>query len=139
MNNELDALITNGTWKIVPLPPGHTAVGCKWVYKIKFLPNGAVERYKAHLVAKGFDKKHGIDYQDTFSPVAKQVTIRALVLTITQLNLPMFHLDVSNIFLNGDLYEEVYMNIPLGLPSQGESSILPVQGKYASYLNLFTV
>lgn len=66
MKQELQALEDNGTWKIVPLPLGHSVIGCKWVYKIKYKANGDVERYKARLVAKGYNQTAGIDYQETF-------------------------------------------------------------------------
>ncbi|GJU84366.1 ribonuclease H-like domain-containing protein [Tanacetum coccineum] len=71
MNQEIDALLRNGTWKIVDLPKGRKAIGSKWIYKIKFRSSGQIDRYKARLVAQGFSQKEGIDDEETFSPVVK--------------------------------------------------------------------
>jgi Reverse transcriptase (RNA-dependent DNA polymerase) len=76
MNEELQALEKNHTWDIVYLPKGKKFIGCKWVYKIKYNSNGTVDRYKARLVAKRFTHTYGIDYQETFAPVAKMSTVR---------------------------------------------------------------
>ena len=70
MSNELDALTKTHTWDLVDLPFGKSAVGCKWVYKIKTRVDGSVERYKAHLVAKGFSQEYGIEYEETFALIA---------------------------------------------------------------------
>ena len=71
MKAEIDALERNQTWKLVDLPPGKTPIGCKWVYRIKYKPDGSIDRYKARLVAKGFTQVEGVDYMNTFSPVPK--------------------------------------------------------------------
>uniref|UniRef100_A0A2N9HJ51 Reverse transcriptase Ty1/copia-type domain-containing protein n=1 Tax=Fagus sylvatica TaxID=28930 RepID=A0A2N9HJ51_FAGSY len=94
MADELDALHKTHTWDMTTLPPGKSAVGCKWVYKIKTRADGSVKRYKARLVARGFIQEYGIDYEETFA-----------------------HMDVKNAFLNGDLLEEVYMQPPPGYPA----------------------
>jgi len=79
MQSELQALQHNGTWSLTPLPTGKTLIGCRWVYKVKHRSDGSVERLKARLVAKGFTQLEGIDYQDTFSPTAKIVSVRCLL------------------------------------------------------------
>ncbi|TYK00722.1 copia-like protein [Cucumis melo var. makuwa] len=114
MNEELKALEQNNTWDMVELPKGKKPVGCKWVYKIKYNSDGTVERYKARLVAKGFTQTYGIDYQETFAPVAKMNTFRILMSVATNHGWDLFQMDVKNAFLQGDLEEEVYMTPPPG-------------------------
>jgi hypothetical protein len=115
MHEEMEALHKNKTWDLVKLPNGKKVVGWKWVFTIKYKANGFVEQYKARLVAKGFTQTYGIDYEETFAPVAKMNSIRALLSIAANLNWPLHQFDVKNAFLHGDLEEEVYMEIPPGL------------------------
>ena len=121
VNEEIKALKKNGTWVLTELPLGKHPVSCKWVFNIKYKADGSVERYKARLVARGFTQTYGLDYQETFAPVAKLNTVRVLLSLAVNLDLNLHQLDIKNAFLNGDLEEEVYMEIPPGLkrPSDG--------------------
>uniref|UniRef100_A0A2N9F0V1 Integrase catalytic domain-containing protein n=1 Tax=Fagus sylvatica TaxID=28930 RepID=A0A2N9F0V1_FAGSY len=116
MADELDALHKTHTWDMTTLPPGKSAVGCKWVYKIKTRADGSVERYKARLVARGFTQEYGIDYEETFAPVTRLTSVRSLLAVAAVRHWPLFQMDVKNAFLNGDLLEEVYMQPPPGYP-----------------------
>ncbi|WJZ96496.1 hypothetical protein VitviT2T_015178 [Vitis vinifera] len=108
---KLEALKKNNTWKLVPLPKGKKLVGCKWVFSIKYKADRSIDRYKARLVEKGFTLTHGIDYSETLSPVAKLNTVRVLLSLAANLDWPLHQLDVKNVFLHGNLDDEVYMDI----------------------------
>ena len=112
---ELDVLSRNRTWDLVNLPLDQSVVGCKWVFKIKTRSDGSIEQYKAYLVAKGFTKEYGIDYEETFTPVARLSSIRTLLAVAASRQWKPFQMDVKYAFLNGDLSEEVYMQPPLDL------------------------
>ena len=118
MAEELAALYQTHTWDLVPLPPGKHTIGCRWVYKIKTKSDGSVERYKARLVAKGYSQKYGMDYEETFAPVAKMTTVRTLIAVSSIRQWKIYQMDVKNAFLNGDLHEEVYMSPPPGIAHQ---------------------
>ncbi|CAJ2640747.1 unnamed protein product [Trifolium pratense] len=120
MQHELTALANNNTWIIVDLPAGVKPIGNKWVYKIKRKADGSIDRYKARLVAKGYNQIEGVDYFQTFSPVAKMTTIRTVLAVAAIQNWHIHQLDVDNAFLHGDLDEDVYMKLPQGL--QGTST-----------------
>ncbi|KAM7488098.1 hypothetical protein LguiB_025582 [Lonicera macranthoides] len=118
MTEELQALDKAHTWDLVNLPPGKSAVGCKWVYKIKTRSDGSIDRYKARLVAKGFNQEYGIDYEETFAPVARMTSVRSLIAIAAVRKWDLFQMDVKNAFLNEDLTEEVYMKPPPGYSHQ---------------------
>ena len=102
------------------LPQGKKVVGCRWIFTVKLDSNGNIDRYKARLVAKGYTQKYGIDYGDTFAPVAKMNTIRILISIAANENWPLKQFDVKNAFLNGYLEEEVYLEPPPGINCSGK-------------------
>jgi len=106
---EIDALAKNGTWTLVELPSGRKAIKSKWVFKHK-----ADGRFCAWLVAKGFTQIHGIDYDETFSPVARFKSLRLLLALAALEDWEIHQMDVKSAFLNGLLDEEIYMEQPQG-------------------------
>jgi histone deacetylase 1/2 len=114
MDSEYMALTKNKTWYLVPPRKGINAVDYKWVWKKKFKSDGSLDNYKGRLVAKGFKQRYGIDYGDTFSPVAKPTTIRVVLSLAVSGGRSLRQLDVSNAFLHGHLEKDVYMKQPLG-------------------------
>jgi len=110
----MEALLKNNTWTLVPLLEGKRIVGCRWVFAVKHKVDGSVDRYQARLVAKGYTQTYGVDYQETFSPLAKLNIVRVLLSLAANLDWPLHQLDVKNAFLHGELKEEVYMEVPPG-------------------------
>jgi hypothetical protein len=103
MDEEMAALDVNATWELVVLPKDKKAIGCKWVYKVKHNVDGFVSRYKARLIAKGYAQTYGIDYEETYSPVAKMTTIRAIIAMAGAKGWSLHQMDVKNVFFHGDL------------------------------------
>ncbi|RVW43554.1 Retrovirus-related Pol polyprotein from transposon RE1 [Vitis vinifera] len=114
MNEEMKSLQKNETWELVECPPGKKPVGCRWIYTVKYKADGSIERFKARLVGKGYTQTYGIDYIETFTPIAKINTVRVLLSLAANLDWPLQQFDVKNAFLHGELSEEVYMDLPLG-------------------------
>ena len=120
----MESILSNNTWTLVPLPPHKRAISSKWVFKIKTCNNGNPPRYKARLVARGFEQEDGSDFLDTFAPVVRWETIRTLVAIATHLGWPLHQLDVLTAFLNGILTEEVYMQQPPGFIRPGTAHLV---------------
>jgi hypothetical protein len=112
MDEEMAALDANATWELVALLEDKKAIGCKWVYKVKHNADGSVSRYKTRLVAKGYAQMYGIDYEETYSLVIKMTTIRAVIAVAAAKRWSLHQMDGKNVFLHGDLQEEVYMEKP---------------------------
>ena len=118
----MEALTFRGTWELISTPTD-TVVGCRWVFTLKYRLDGFVDGYKARLVAKDYTQTYGIDYIETFSPVAKMNFIMIMFSIVVNLSWPLFKLDVKNAFLYGDLQEEVYMEQPPCYIAQGETKV----------------
>lgn len=114
MKSEIEALKNNGTWTVEDLPSGKKAIGCIWVYKIKYNLNRSTECYKAHLVILGNNQVEGIDYSETFARVGKMVMIKSFLSVAATKQWELHQMDVHNAFLHGDLVEEVYKKMPPG-------------------------
>lgn len=114
MQTELTSLDANHTWDLVSLPPGKIAIGCKWVYKAKFNPDGSLNKCKARLVARGDKQIKGKDYKYTFSPVARFTTVRVPIVMAAAKDWPIHQLDINNAFPHGFVDEELYMQPPPG-------------------------
>ena len=124
MTDELKALKANNTWSLTHLPLGKHPIGSKWVYKVKLKVDGSLERYKARLVAKSYTQQEGLDYSETFSPMAKFSTVRTLLAIASAQHWSFIQFDVNNAFLHGDVNEEVYMLLTLCFPSKGETDLV---------------
>ena len=120
MQTDYDALIKNGTWRLVDPPIGTKPIGCKWIYKNKYKSYRLLDKHKARLVPKGYAQKEGVDYIETFAPTAKWGTIRTLFSLAAQKGWKIHHMDVKTTFLNGDLKEDVYMDHPEGFAIKGK-------------------
>lgn len=114
MEDKFQSLQKNHTWTLSDLPAGKRPISCKWVYKVKYKADGTLDKYKVHLVARGFSQKEGIDYEEIFAPTTKMSTIWLVLALATQFNWKIHQMDVKSAFLNGDLQEEVYMTQPPG-------------------------
>lgn len=123
MREELQSMAEYNVWELTTLPPGKKAIGCRWIFAKKADENGKVVRHKARLVAQGFTQKYGVDYDEVFAPVVKQVTFRALFSVASQKGLLIKHADVKTAYLNGDLQETVYMRLPPGVKTDGENVV----------------
>ncbi|BBG99019.1 BURP domain-containing protein, partial [Prunus dulcis] len=114
MEAELEMIEKNETWELVKRPSDKPIVGVKWIFKVKLNLDGSVQKNKARLVAKGYTQKPGIDFNETFAPVARLDTVRTLIALAAQKRWKLFQLDVKSAFLNGVLHEEVYVDQPPG-------------------------
>ncbi|GKC36015.1 retrovirus-related pol polyprotein from transposon TNT 1-94 [Tanacetum coccineum] len=117
MQEELKQFSRNKVWTLVPAPYAKTIIGSKWVFRNKRDKTGIVIKNKARLVAQGYNQQEGIDYDETFSPVARLEAIRIFLAFATYMNFTVYQMDVKSAFLNGKLKEEVYVKQPPGFES----------------------
>jgi hypothetical protein len=114
MHDELHQFTRNEVWSLVPRPCDRNVIGTKWVFKNKSDEHGTVVRNKARLVAQGYTQVEGIDFDETFAPVARLESIRVLLAIACHLGFKLYQMDVKSAFLNGLLQEEVYVEQPKG-------------------------
>ena len=124
MTEEIDSTTEAKTWDLVELPEGRTAIGCKWVQGRKRDAEGKVVRFKSRIVVKGYSQKEGVDYTETFAPVARMSDLRALLAVVAADDLELHQMDVKTAFLNGDLTEEIYMKQPPGFVVPGKERLV---------------
>lgn len=122
--DEMDSIARAATWKLVELPVGRKAIDCKWVYKTKFDQDGNVERAKARLVAKGYTQQHGVDFDETFSPVLRYSSLRALLALTAYYDLELEQMDVKTAYLNGTIDYDIYMKQPQGHEVKGKENLV---------------
>ena len=119
MKEEIAMIEKNRTWSLVDRPESRNVIGVKWVFRTKINPDGSIHKHKERLVVKGYSQQAGVDYGDTFAPVARHETIRLILALAAQFKWEVFHLDVKSAFLNGELQEELFVEQPEGFKAVG--------------------
>jgi hypothetical protein len=122
MTEEYQSIMKNELWEIVPRPKSKDVVSSKWLFKIKHVVDGSIEKYKERFVARGFSQKEGIDYEETFTPVAKYTSIRTIIALAAKMKWKLHQMDVKTTFLNGVIEEEVYIEKPQGFEVEERNS-----------------
>lgn len=123
MNEEMQSLHKNETWRLVVRPSNSRVVGCKWIFKKKQEAAGKL-RFKARLVAQGFSQREGVDYNEIFSPVVKQRSIRLMLALVNYHDMELEQMDVKTAFLYGELEEEILMKQPEGFVIRAEENLV---------------
>jgi hypothetical protein len=123
MKDEMRFMSANKVWDLEQIPNGAKTMGCKKVYKMKCDSKGNVERFKARLVVKSFTQREVIDYNETFSPVSCKDSFRIIMALVAHYDLELHQINVKATFLNGDLYENIYMAQPKGFVMEGKENM----------------
>ena len=131
MKEELSMIEKNKTWQLVARPKNKKVIGVKWVYRTKLNPDGSINKLKARLVVKGYAQQEGVDYSDTFAPVARHDTVRLLLALAAKLGWKVYHLDVKSAFLNGLLEEDIMLS------NLNTLLLQLMKTKFTSFLKLF--
>eukprot|EP00253_Pinus_taeda_P021226 PITA_21226 len=113
MQEEYSSIMNNDVWEVVPRPEGKSMVTSRWLYKVKHA-DGSIEKFKARFVARGFSQVEGVDYEETFAPVARYTSIRSIISIAAEMGWKIHQMDVKTAFLNGFIQEEVYIEHPQG-------------------------
>ncbi|KAL0445803.1 UNVERIFIED_CONTAM: Retrovirus-related Pol polyprotein from transposon TNT 1-94 [Sesamum latifolium] len=135
MKSKMDSMGSNQVWTLVDPPKGVRPVGCKWVYKRKLGDNGEVTAFKARLVAKGYTQRPGVDFEETYSPVAMAKFIRILLAIAAWYDYEIWQMDVKTAFLNSFVEEEIFMDQPKGFTTIEEEQ--KISGSSVAYLVLY--
>jgi hypothetical protein len=122
MMEEYNSIMKNDVWEVVPRPEGKSVVTSKWLYKLKHVVDHSIEKYKARFVAQGFSQVEGVDYDETFAPVARYTSIRVVISIAAEMGWKIHQMDVKTAFLNVLIEEEVYIEQPLGFKVHGRES-----------------
>ena len=124
MKDKMTSMSQNKVWSLVDLSDGCRPIRCKWVFKTKRDAKGQVDRYKAILVAKGYNQREGIDFKETFSPWSTKDSIGIIMAIVAHFDLELHKMDVRTTFLNGDLVKDVYMSQPIGFEEVGKEHMV---------------
>ena len=124
MKEELDQIVKNETWELVPRPVDKNVIGTKWVFRNKMNEQGEVVRNKARLVCKGYSQEEGIDYDETNALVARIEVVILFLAYVVQKKFKVYQMDVKSTFLKGELEEEVYIEQPQGCPVTYDKDIV---------------
>ena len=122
MIEEYQSIMKNKVWEIVPRLKNKDGVSYKWLFKIKHVVDGSIEKYKARFVTRGFSQKEGTNYEETFAPVARYTSIRTIIALAVKIKWKMHQMDVKTAFLNAVIEEEVYIEQPLGFEVEDRKS-----------------
>jgi hypothetical protein len=114
MVEKYDSIVRNDVWDVVLRPVGKSVVTSKWLYKTKIVADGSVEKHKVRFVARGFSQIEGVDYDETFTPIARYTSIRTIIAIAAEMGWRIHQMDVKTAFLNGFIEEEVYIEQPQG-------------------------
>ena len=112
---EFQSIMKNDIWEVLLRPEGNSVVTSKWIFNIKYRANDGVEKHKAKFIGRGFSLKEGIDYDETFSSVARYTSIRTTIVIASAMGWKLHQMDVKLTFLNGIIEEEVYIEQPKGI------------------------
>jgi hypothetical protein len=112
MTKESQSIIKNDVWEIVPRPNNKDVISSRWLFKIKHVVDGSIEKYKEIFVAHGFSQKEGIDYEETSTPLARYTSIRTIITLLAKMKWKLHQMDVKTAFLNGVIKDEVYIKKP---------------------------
>jgi hypothetical protein len=122
MTKEYQSIMKNEVWEIVPRSKNKDGVSYRWLFKIKHATNRSIEKYKAIFVAHGFSQKEGIDYEETFTHVAKNTSIRTIIALAAKMKWKLYQMDVKIDFRNGVIEEEMYIEKPQGFEVEDNNS-----------------